>query len=92
MSLVQSHTPLGFLLNILADRMYAPFNTQGRNSPFEVRCRGSSCLDHPTSVAVDSAGNLFIADVSAYRVRKVSANGIITALAGSRRGETTNHL
>ncbi len=38
----------------------------------------------PASVAVDSAGNLYIADSAASRVRKVSAaTGIITTVAGN---------
>jgi uncharacterized protein (TIGR03437 family) len=36
----------------------------------------------PTAVAVDSAGNLYIADTDNYRVRKVS-NGVITTVAGN---------
>jgi NHL repeat len=36
----------------------------------------------PYSVAVDSAGNLFIADPVSSRVRRVSAEGIITTVAG----------
>jgi trimeric autotransporter adhesin len=42
----------------------------------------SAQLNHPTAVAVDSAGNLFIADSSAYRIRRVSPSGIITTVAG----------
>jgi sugar lactone lactonase YvrE len=42
-----------------------------------------AALYFPTSVAVDSAGNLFIADSSNLRVRKVSAEGIITTVAGN---------
>src|SRR6185437_1704170 len=38
-------------------------------------------LFYPTSVAVDAAGNLFIADE--YDVRKVTTNGVITAIAGT---------
>src|SRR2546427_3578549 len=37
----------------------------------------------PTHVAVDSAGNLYIADPYASRVRKVTPSGIITAVAGA---------
>lgn len=36
----------------------------------------------PTSTAVDGAGNLYITDGSA-RIRKVSANGVITTIAGN---------
>ena len=39
-------------------------------------------LEYPNSVAVDSAGNLYIADTSNFRIRKVS-NGVITTVAGS---------
>ena len=43
----------------------------------------SATLDYPTSVAVDSTGNLFIADLSNNRIRKVSTGGIITTVAGN---------
>jgi uncharacterized protein (TIGR03437 family) len=37
---------------------------------------------NPLAVAVDDAGGLFIADVN-YRVRKISASGVITTVAGT---------
>jgi uncharacterized protein (TIGR03437 family) len=44
----------------------------------------SASLSYPGSVAVDLAGNLFIADSNHQQVRKVSAaNGVITAVAGN---------
>ncbi|MFF8868321.1 SBBP repeat-containing protein, partial [Streptomyces sp. NPDC015139] len=39
-------------------------------------------LYNPYAVAVDGAGNLYIADTSNHRVRKVTPNGIITTVAG----------
>jgi sugar lactone lactonase YvrE len=39
-------------------------------------------LNHPYAVALDSAGNLYIADSGNFRIRKVS-NGIITTVAGN---------
>jgi cysteine-rich repeat protein len=42
----------------------------------------SSGLWHPTGVAVDGLGNLYIADKDAHRVRRVDPNGIITTVAG----------
>jgi hypothetical protein len=43
----------------------------------------SAALTYPTSVAVDGAGNLFIADSGNLRVRKVSPDGMITTVAGN---------
>jgi streptogramin lyase len=40
-------------------------------------------LSSPTGVAVDAAGNLYIADANNNRVRKVSSAGIITTVAGN---------
>ena len=51
--------------------------SSGDNSPAT-----SASLFSPTGVAVDSAGNLYIADTGNSRVRKVS-NGIITTVAGT---------
>jgi sugar lactone lactonase YvrE/Tol biopolymer transport system component len=41
-----------------------------------------SALYGPAGVAVDAAGNLYIADLDDFRVRKVAPNGIITTIAG----------
>jgi sugar lactone lactonase YvrE len=43
----------------------------------------SARLGHPTSIAVDAAGNLFIADADNQRVRKVTPGGIISSVAGN---------
>ncbi len=43
----------------------------------------SAQLNFPVSVALDSAGNLYIADELNHRVRKVSTNGTITTVAGN---------
>jgi hypothetical protein len=42
----------------------------------------SAQLTQPQALALDAAGNLYIADYAAGRVRKVGAGGIITTLAG----------
>ena len=42
-------------------------------------------LRRPFGVAVDAAGNLYIADANNLRIRRVSANGIITTVAGNGR-------
>jgi len=43
----------------------------------------SAQLANPVGVAVDVAGNLFIADTNNSRVRRVSTSGIITTVAGN---------
>ena len=40
-------------------------------------------LQGPTALAVDGAGDLFFADSNGTRIRKVSATGIITTVAGN---------
>jgi hypothetical protein len=42
----------------------------------------NAALNVPFGVAVDSVGNLFIADQQNHRVRKVDTNGIISTVAG----------
>jgi uncharacterized protein (TIGR03437 family) len=49
----------------------------------------SAAINHPTSVLVDSAANLYIADQAANRVRKVSTNGTITTVAGPGSSDGT---
>ena len=46
----------------------------------------TSLLHAPEAAAIDSAGNLYIADYGANRVRKVSPSGIITTVAGGGWG------
>ena len=43
----------------------------------------SAQLNNPTGVALDSSGNLYIADAANSVVRKVAADGTITTVAGS---------
>jgi uncharacterized protein (TIGR03437 family) len=43
-------------------------------------------LNNPGGVTVDGSGNLFIADGSNHRVRKVSTSGIISSVAGNGVG------
>ena len=40
-------------------------------------------LNEPTDIAVDDAGNLYIADMYNQRIRKVDTNGVISTIAGT---------
>jgi hypothetical protein len=65
-----------------------------------VTCSGATCgdggpavnaqLDNPQSVAIDTAGDLYIADTDDQEVRKISPGGTITTVAGIH-GEPCSH-
>jgi hypothetical protein len=43
----------------------------------------AAALTNPSDIAVDAAGNVYIADPGANRVRKVDSRGVITTIAGN---------
>jgi len=43
----------------------------------------NATLNFPTGIAVDSAGNIYIADSRNYRIRKIDTAGMITTFAGT---------
>jgi uncharacterized protein (TIGR03437 family) len=46
-------------------------------------------LNYPQGVAVDAAGNIYIADTGNFRIRRISKAGVITTIAGSGRAGLT---
>ena len=57
----------------------------GNGSPYEVGDGGPATdafLCRPSSVTLDNAGNIYIADACNYRIRKVDTSGIITTVLG----------
>ena len=47
-------------------------------------------FDHPTGVAVDSSGNIYVADTFNHCIRKIDKSGNVTTYAGSNEAGTTD--
>ena len=72
---VRKITPLGVITTVAGNGLAG---SNGDGGPAI-----AASLNQPGGVAVDAAGSLFITEYAAGRIRKVSAGGIITTLAGT---------
>jgi len=75
----QAQTPPSYIITTVAGNHTSGFAGDGGAAT-------SGTLFNPSSVAVDNSGNLYIADQFNNRVRKVSADGTITTVAGNGTG------
>jgi uncharacterized protein (TIGR03437 family) len=67
------------ILTLLAGNSRAGFSGDGGPAT-------SAQLSGPTGIAVDAAGDIFVGDSGNARVRRISASGIITTVAGGGTG------
>jgi len=77
---------LGLLLLPLVCRAQGVITTvagNGANSSTGDGGPATSASFHPNGIALDNAGNLYISDLATNVIRKVSAGGIITTVAGN---------
>jgi uncharacterized repeat protein (TIGR02543 family) len=77
-SLIRKVDPSGVISTFAGNRTYG---YSGDGGPAT-----AAALKFPNAVAVDSSGNVYIADTGNNRIRKVDTSGIISTIAGSDFG------
>ncbi len=78
-NVIRKYDTKGYL-NTIAGIGTADFQGDGGLATF-------AAINNPEGIAVDSAGNVYIADTGNHRIRMISTKGIITTVAGNGLGK-----
>lgn len=77
---IRKITPTGTVTTIAGNGTSGNIDANGNNAKFY----------SPKQLAIDSTGNIYIADANNYRIRVLKPNGDVITLAGSGLSQTTN--
>jgi len=80
---IRKVSPDGIITTIAGTGSWTTGSLLGEGYPGDGGPATEASLHSPHGVAVDTNGNIYIADTENYRIRKVAADGTITTIAGN---------
>ncbi|RZT39215.1 NHL repeat-containing protein [Cupriavidus agavae] len=72
-NMIRKITPAGVVTTVAGTTLYGHADGTGAAASFYT----------PSGIAVDSAGNVYVADMNNHMIRKITPAGVVTTLAGS---------
>ncbi|HEY5509349.1 MAG TPA: FISUMP domain-containing protein [Paludibacter sp.] len=77
---IRKISPAGLITNLAGSGLYGSVDGIG----------GSASFYHPSGVAVDGSGTIYVADAGNNKIRKISPTGVVTTFAGSGNAGSTD--